>query len=109
MQIDPITPSPAIDFCQDSRRPLIQVKQASQPAEPVVTEPQIEKVVTEANQALAPFEMSLRFSKDADTGMIVVQIVDKSGQTVRQTPNEASLELAAVFAKLHGRLFNRQA
>jgi uncharacterized FlaG/YvyC family protein len=107
MQIDPTMASPAVSFSQDSRRNPVEIK--SQPAEPVVSEAQVEEVISEANHKLVPFEMSLQFSRDQDTGMIVVRVVDKAGETVRQTPTEASLVIAASLSKLQGKLFSRQA
>lgn len=109
MQIDPTVAPQAVSFCTDSRRNPVEIKKVSQPAEPVVSEAQIEQVIGEANRQLVPFEMSLQFSKDQDTGMIVVKVVDKAGETVRQTPTEASLVIAASLSKLQGKLFSRQA
>lgn len=109
MQIDPTMASPHVSFTPDSRRNSIELKKASQPVEPVVSEAQIDQVVSEANHALEPFEMSLQFSKDQDTGMIVVKVVDKAGETVRQTPTEASLVIAASLSKLQGKIFNCKA
>jgi uncharacterized FlaG/YvyC family protein len=105
MQIDPTMASPAVSLGPDSRRHPSEIKKASQQAGSA----QIEQAISEANHALEPFQMSLKFSKDADTGMIVVQVVDKSGEPVRQTPTEASLVIAASLAKLQGKLFSRQA
>ena len=105
MQIDPTMASPSVSFFQDARRNQGEVKQVSHQAEPA----HIEQAISEANHALEPFQMSLKFSRDADTRMIVVQVVDKSGEPVRQTPTEASLVIAASLAKLQGKLFSRQA
>jgi len=60
--------------------------------------------------AVVPFNVSLKFSKDQDTGTIVVQMIDqKSGETLQQIPNEARLQVAACLCKWQGRILNRRA
>jgi flagellar protein FlaG len=69
---------------------------------------QTEAALKELSDVMAPFNISLKFTKDQDTGTIVIQMVDqKSGDTLRQIPSEASLRVAATIAKLQGKIFSR--
>jgi uncharacterized FlaG/YvyC family protein len=69
-----------------------------------------EKAVAELSKAMEPFDIALRFSKDDETGTIVVQMIDqKSGEAVQQIPTEASLRIAALITKFQGRIFSRKA
>lgn len=62
------------------------------------------------SEAARKFDISLKFSRDEETGSIVMEMVDqKSGETVRQIPSELSLHLTAVFGKAHGNVFDRHA
>lgn len=61
-------------------------------------------------QALASFEIALKFSKDEETGAIVVQMINQqSGETLQQIPSKARLHVAATLSKLQGRILNRRA
>ena len=70
-----------------------------------------DKPVKEANseklkevaKVLEENNISLTFSQDQETKAIVVRLVDKvTGEEIRQIPNEVSLKLAAVNAKIQG-------
>jgi len=69
-----------------------------------------EAAAGELDQALAPYGVSLEFSRDEDTGTIVIKMFDStSGEALKQIPNAAALKLSAEFEKLQGRLFSRRA
>jgi uncharacterized FlaG/YvyC family protein len=69
-----------------------------------------DKALRELSQAAEPFNVSLKFTKDEETGTIVVEVIDrKSGETLSQFPNGAMLQLAATLTKLQGKIFNCQA
>ena len=54
--------------------------------------------------------IALNFSRDEETGTIVVKLIDQtSGETVQQIPAEALLHLSAALGKLQGQLFDRRA
>ena len=68
------------------------------------------QAIQELNQAIEPFNVSLKFTKDPETGTMVVQMIDqKSGDTVQQIPSAASLQIAATLCKLQGKIFSRKA
>lgn len=63
----------------------------------------------ELQRSLAEQNIALRFSKDADTKILVVEMVDdKTGEAILQLPSKVSLKLAAEAAKLQGLFVNRQ-
>lgn len=71
---------------------------------------EIQKSLGELNQAIEPFSVSLKFSRDEETGKTVIKMIDnKSGTTLHQFPEEAMLHVAAVLGKLQGKIFNRKA
>lgn len=54
-------------------------------------------------KALEENNISLTFSQDKETKSVVVKLVDQTtGEEVRQIPNEVSLKLTAMNAKLQG-------
>jgi flagellar protein FlaG len=55
-------------------------------------------------------QRSLRVSKDAETGHMVVQIVDpSSGEVIRTLPSEELLRLARTFETLGNVMVNQRA
>ena len=69
-----------------------------------------DKALREVGKAVEPFNVSLKFTKDEETGKIVVEMIDQtSGETLQQFPNKATLQVAATLSKLQGKIFNRQA
>lgn len=65
------------------------------------------RALEELQQNIEPFNVSLKFSRDEDTGTIVIQMIDKqTGDTLQQIPDQASLHLAATLRKLQGKLFS---
>src|SRR5258705_2972599 len=66
-----------------------------------------DKTLKELGQAVERFNVSLKFTKDQDTGKIVIEMIDQtSGETLLQIPNEATLHLAANLSELQGKIFN---
>ena len=71
---------------------------------------EIQKVLGEFNQATEPFNISLKFSRDEETGKIVIKMIDdKSGTTLHQFPEEAMLQVSAILGKLQGKIFDQRA
>lgn len=63
----------------------------------------------ELQKSLAEQNIALRFSRDADTKILVVEMVDdKTGEAILQLPSKVSLKLAAEHAKLQGLFINQQ-
>jgi uncharacterized FlaG/YvyC family protein len=73
-----------------------------------------EEIETESRHAilketLAQHEISLKISKDENTGQIVVKLIDdKTGEEVQQFPTEASLKLSEVFTKIQGQFVEKR-
>lgn len=56
---------------------------------------------------LSEHNITLKFSQDADTKAIVVEMVDgQTGEAIRQIPSTLSLKLAAHFVKLQGQFID---
>lgn len=71
---------------------------------------QLEKAIDSIQSALKDSNITLRFSRDDDSGAIVVKWIDQaSGEAVQQIPTETILHLAATLGKLQGKLFNQKA
>lgn len=61
-------------------------------------------------EAVKESQIDLQFSRDDDTGTIVIKMVDQlSGETVQQIPSEALLRLSAALGKTQGQLFDQKA
>jgi flagellar protein FlaG len=59
---------------------------------------------------LQAHNVELQFSRDQDTGLTVLKLVDShTGEALEQIPHAVSLILAAAFSKLQGHLIDRQA
>ncbi len=69
-----------------------------------------EKALSELSEAIQPFNISLKFSRDEETGKIVIEMIDsRSGDTVQQIPDEALLQISAILGKLQGKIFSCKA
>ena len=81
------------------------------PAVPDVNDHQpLEKAIQAIDEVVKAANLSLDFSRDDETGAIVIKLIDqKTGEAVQQIPSDARLHLAAALSKLQGQLFNRQA
>jgi flagellar protein FlaG len=72
--------------------------------------PDIEETLRSVDEAVKPYNIALNFSRDEETGTIVIKLVDQTtGETVSQIPAEVRLHLTASLGKLQGRLINRKA
>lgn len=68
----------------------------------------VDQVIQTLAGAVKPFDIALKFSKDTETGSIVIEMISQeTGETLRQIPNEAMLRVAAALGKLQGQIFNR--
>jgi flagellar protein FlaG len=66
--------------------------------------------VEELKEFVKPFNTSLDFSIDEDTGRTVVKVVDKdSGDTIRQIPSEEMLAISKAIDQLKGLLIKQTA
>lgn len=77
---------------QRSQRSAEQQEPAS-PQEGVASIEELQSAVQELNDKLARQELQVNFSVDQDTGRFVVKVMDsKTGDLVRQIPNEETLQ-----------------
>jgi flagellar protein FlaG len=69
----------------------------------------IERSFKPIEEVIKPFNISLDFSRDDETGQIVVRMIDKAtGETLRQIPDDVVLHLAAALGRLQGQVLDRQ-
>ncbi len=69
----------------------------------------MEQALDVINEALRPLEIALKFRRDEESGITVVEMVDEgTGETLRQFPSEAMLHLSSTLGKLQGVIFDRQ-
>jgi uncharacterized FlaG/YvyC family protein len=71
---------------------------------------QPDKAAQQIQDAIQDTNISLNFSRDEESGAIVVKWVDqRSGEAIQQIPSETTLRLAAVLGKLQGQFFDQKA
>jgi uncharacterized FlaG/YvyC family protein len=117
-----VTPAPAIgarnraDTTQagsDNARPPIQIRPHAGEIKlnfPPERAADLDQVLQTLGGAVQEANIALNFSRDEETGVIVVKLIDQtSGETVQQIPAEALLHLSAALGKLQGQLFDRRA
>lgn len=105
MQIEPTLP---IVMKADSVQP-VQRPDLNQPARKHEPE-HIDLVINDLGNAMQQFDIALKFSKDSETGAIVIEMINQAtGETLQQIPNEAILHVAAVLGKLQGKIFDKVA
>ena len=70
----------------------------------------LEEAARALNSELEPYAVALEFSRDDETGATVVRVVDqRTGDLLRQIPQEALLRLSAALGELQGMIFDREA
>jgi flagellar protein FlaG len=73
-------------------------------------EQSLEKAIHAIDEAVKEANLSLDFSRDDETGAIVIKLIDQqTGEAVQQIPSVARLHLAAALGKLQGQIFSRKA
>lgn len=71
---------------------------------------QIEEVLENLRQVLAPVARNLLFSLDEESGETVIKVVDSStDEVIRQIPSEEILAISKALDKLQGLLLQQQA
>lgn len=71
---------------------------------------EVEQLLHSIWDTLQAFRISLNFSRDDESGAIIVRLVEEdTGEMLRQIPSEAALKLSTAFGKLQGLIYNRQA
>jgi uncharacterized FlaG/YvyC family protein len=92
----------------ESAAPVFQ--RAEKAPEPLIEKQPVDQVISNLAHAVKPFDIALKFSKDSETGAIVIEMISQeTGETLQQIPNEAMLNVAAALGKLQGQIFNRKA
>ena len=105
MQIESTLP---IVMKADAVQP-VQRTELSEPVRKHVPE-HIDLVISDLGHAMQPFDIALKFSKDSETGAIVIEMINQvTGETLQQIPNEALLHVSAVLGKLQGKIFDKVA
>lgn len=88
--------------------------QPAQPVQPAATakpsNEQLQDVVKAANDFIKPYNDSVQFSIDKDTGETVVKVIDKNTQEIiKQMPSEDMLAMAKALDQLKGLLVKQKA
>jgi flagellar protein FlaG len=79
-------------------------------APPPDSQPELESALRSIQDVVSEENISLKFSRDEQTGAMVMELVDQqSGEPVLQIPSVAQLRLAEVLGKLQGNIFNQKA
>jgi flagellar protein FlaG len=123
MQIDPIASSPIVSQSSaigtrnqtSTVQPAGESKEGSEANDvklslPPELAPDTLAPLQPLEEAVKVANISLNFSRDEETGNIVIKLVDQtSGETVQQIPSEATLHLSAALSKLQGQIFDTKA
>lgn len=73
-------------------------------------QPEVEAAIRSIEDAVREKNISLTFSRDEQTGTMVMELVDQhTGEPVLQIPSEAQLRLVEVLGKLQGNIINQKA
>lgn len=84
-------------------------KEAEQQA-PMASEADVQSAVKQINEFISPIMQSIQFATDADSGRVVVRVVDSETQKVlRQIPNEEVLAISKTLGKLQGLIIRQTA
>jgi flagellar protein FlaG len=79
-------------------------------ATPPDNQAELESALRSIQDVVSEENISLKFSRDEQTGAMVMELVDQqSGEPVLQIPSVAQLRLAEVLGKLQGNIFNQKA
>jgi flagellar protein FlaG len=74
------------------------------------TRRKLQEGVKDLNQFVKPYNTSLAFSVDEESGRLVVKVTDdETKEVIRQIPSEEALELAKALDKLKGLLIHQKA
>jgi uncharacterized FlaG/YvyC family protein len=107
MQIEatlPIMVTPAFGHESESR---VETTHRDKATKSPVQVQEIDQALSNLAAAIQPFDIALKFSKDAETGAIVIEMINqRTGETMQQIPNEAMLHVSAVLGKLQGQIFD---
>jgi len=105
----PIMVAPAFGH-EPEARPEATAARRDQASTSAVQVQEVDRVLSNLAAAIQPFDIALKFSKDRETGAIVIEMINqRTGETLQQIPNEAMLHVSAVLGKLQGMIFNEQA
>lgn len=89
--------------------PLFPQKAAEAERSPAPDERSVEAALQSLNQDFRPHGISLRFSQDDKSKTVVVEVVDeRTGETLRQIPDETMLKLSNALSSLQGRVVDRE-
>lgn len=104
--IQPTEYKPAIEITGEKfEKPEVKVQTESKDFENNENSQKLQ----ELKSTLEENNILLSFSQDDETKALVVKLVDKiTGEEIRQIPNEVSLKLLAVNAKLQGNFVDEQ-
>jgi uncharacterized FlaG/YvyC family protein len=87
----------------DVKTPSGQIRTKSEAADNIPKQNAKSERIAGLQTILSEHDISMKISTNEPTNDIVVRLVDqKTGETIRQIPNEVSLKLAAANIKLQG-------
>lgn len=70
----------------------------------------VQDIVKDVNEFIKPFNNSLQFSIDGETGTTVVKVIDmETEKVIKQIPSEEMLALAKAIGQLKGLLVKQEA
>lgn len=110
----PVAPQPA---AAKALEPVAQPARAAQPdaraanaAQARPTREQLEQALNEVNQRMQSNGRSLAFSLDEKADRLVIKVTNaKTGEVVRQIPDETILRIAHSLEELKGALYDESA
>ena len=108
--LSPIQPVERIASVGGAPLPAESRTPVESPADAARRTSELEDAARAINAELEPYSVALEFSRDDETGATVVRVLDqRTGDVLRQIPQEALLRLSAALGELQGKIFDRQA
>ena len=102
----PPAPAPPVDAISVS----VQQQSADVAADARPMPQQSEVALRALNEYLQPHSMSLNMYRDEATRSIVVELIDeRSGEVLRQVPDDARRRISEMLGRAQGNLVSRQA
>ncbi|WP_259394785.1 flagellar protein FlaG [Shewanella sp. SR44-3] len=103
-QAQEVLPDSGIPSAGDTERNVNKVNQASK-----VDSEELQKAVDDISKSMNVMQKGLAFNVDEDSGMQVVKVIDvKTGDLIRQIPNEEALDIAKKLNEVAGLLMKTE-
>ncbi|MBL8384879.1 MAG: flagellar protein FlaG [Burkholderiales bacterium] len=104
------TPRPPRDARPASGAPAPPARTDPRPESEPATDEQVDKAIQAANRFMQKIATNLKFEKDAESGRLVVRVIDsETKQVLRQMPSEEMLAISRALDGVQGLMLRQRA